>query len=126
MTFRGINLTAAVEGARITNISRPARPPRERNKVIIPGKDGSYDFGNNRIEDFLVSAEIVITATSASELQTKIQALSAFLDGKGGLVFSDAPSTVYQAQVYDEVAVVGDTTARWGRALVVFECDAGG
>ena len=41
-------------------------------------------------------------------------------------MFSDNPSKVYTAQVYDEVVMVGDATARWARGLVVFECDAGG
>lgn len=123
-TFKGVGVDAAVEGIRITNIVRPARPSYERNKVVIPGKDGSYDFGNNRKEDFLVTVEVVIVASSAAELRTKIKALSSYLDGKGALVFSDDPTTVYQAQVYDEVPMTGDATARWARGIIAFECDA--
>jgi hypothetical protein len=58
-------------------------------------------------------------------LQTRIGTLSTFLDGKGNLVFSDNLSKVYTAQVYDEVAMAGDATARWTRGLIVFECDGG-
>lgn len=125
MTFNNAELTTQVAGAIITNISRPVRPPYERNKVIIPGKDGSYDFGNNRREDFLVTVELVIPANSATELRTKLASLSTFLEGKHTLSFSDDSSTSYQAQVYDEVTAAGDATARWARVLVVFECDAG-
>jgi predicted phage tail component-like protein len=126
LTFKGTSLRQAVPGVRITNIIRPARPPYERNKVVIPGRDGSYDFGNNRKEDFLITVEVVIEADSAKNLQTRIGTLSTFLDGKGNLVFSDNPSKVYTAQVYDEVAMAGDATARWARSLIIFECDAGG
>lgn len=124
VTFKGVSLRSTIEDIRVTNITRPARPSYERNKVIIPGKDGSYDFGNSRREDFMISVEVVITANSASELQTKVSSLASFLDGKGALMFSDS-SQVYQAQVYDEVAVSGDATARWARCLIVFECDGG-
>lgn len=126
LTFKGASLRTSVPGISITGIARPARPSYERNKVVIPGKNGTYDFGNNRKEDFLITVEVVIEADSAKNLQTRIGTLSTFLDGKGNLVFSDNPSKVYTAQVYDEVVMAGDATARWARGLVVFECDAGG
>ena len=126
LTFKGASLRTSVPGISITGIARPARPSYERTKVVIPGRDGSYDFGNNRKEDFLITVEVVIEADSAKNLQTRIGTLSTFLDGKGNLVFSDNLSEVYTAQVYDEVAMAGDATARWARSLIIFECDAGG
>ncbi len=124
--FNDKSLSSEITGVNITRINRPARPRFERNKVVIPGRDGTYDFGNNRKEDFLVTAEVVITADSAIELQEKLDALSDFVDGKHELYFTDAPDKKYLAQVYDEVTVTGDATARWARCLIVFECDAGG
>lgn len=124
MSFKGAELTTSVAGAKITKITRPARPAYERNKVVIPGRDGSYDFGNNRKEDFLITVEVLITGSSASALQTKLASLNSYLDGKGELCFSDASNTKYQAQVYDEVTVADDASARWARVLIAFECDA--
>ena len=125
ITFKGVGLRSTIPGIRITKITRPARPPRERNKVVVPGRDGSYDFGNNRKEDFLIYVEVVLEAKSASELQNKTEVLAGYLDGKGTLTFSDS-NQVYRAQVYDELVLAGDATARWARGLVVFECDAAG
>jgi len=126
LTFKGASLRTSVPGISITGIARPVRPSYERNKVVIPGKNGTYDFGNNRKEDFTVSVEVVIKADSAAQLQTRIKSLGVFLGGKGPLMFSDDPATIYQAQVYDEVPATGDATARWARSLIIFECDAGG
>ena len=126
LTFNGISVKTAVPRIRITKIVRPVRPSYERNKIVIPGKDGTYDFGNNRKEDFLITVETVVVANTAAELQTQLKALSTFLDGKKSLVFSDDPSMTYQARVYDEVVASSDATARWARCLIVFECDAGG
>lgn len=124
MSFRGNDLDSVIVGAKVLKISRPARPKYERNKVVIPGKDGSYDFGNNRKEDFLVTVEVLITGGTAQALRLNLRFLSTYLDGKGDLTFSDDPSTVYQAQVYDEVSTREDATARWARCLITFECDA--
>ena len=126
MYFNSKALATEVESARITSISRPARPSYERNKVVIPGRDGTYDFGNNRQEDFLVTVEIVIRADSAATLQNRLGDLATFVNGKHALYFTDAPSRVYTAQVYDEITTTGDATAKWARCLIVFECDAGG
>lgn len=123
--FNNQSLRAKMPGINITNISRPARAAYERNKIVIPGKDGTYDFGNNRKKDFLITVEVVVTANNSVGLQSKLDDLTYFIDGKHELYFSDAPSKKYQAQVYDEVTVKGDPTARWARCLIVFECDAG-
>lgn len=120
------SIVNAVSGIKITNVTRPTRPARERNKVVIPGVNGTYDFGNNRKEDFIITIEIVIIGISASDLQTKVKALSSYLDGKGNLIFTDDLSTTYTAQVYDEVVLTGDATAKWARGLIVFECDSAG
>lgn len=124
MYFKSESLINAIEEAKITNISRPVRPAYERNKVVIPGRDGSYDFGNNRKEDFLIIVELVVIGISAENLQNKLESLSGYLEGKGELYFTDAPTKKYNAQVYDEVSAAGDATARWARVLVAFECDA--
>lgn len=126
MFFKGHDFRNEIPDSRIINIIRPIRPSYERNKVVIPGKDGTYDFGNNRKEDFLITVEIAVEAESASQLQDRLALLATFLDGKGNLYFSDAPTVIYTAQVYDTVTSAGDPTARWSKGLIVFECDAGG
>lgn len=126
VTFQGVSMRTAIDGLSITNITRPTRPERERNKVVIPGQDGTYDFGNNRVEDYIITVEVVITADTAAELQTRSDALQSYLDGKGTLIFSDALGATHTAQVYDEVLLVGNANARFARGLIVFECDSGG
>ena len=121
----GDSLRTTLPKLRITNVIRPAMPAYTRNKVVLPGKDGSYDFGENKKEDFLITVEVVISADSASALQASVHALGTYLDGKETLVFTDDSETEYQAQVYDGVYLTGDASARFVKGVVVFECDAG-
>ena len=123
VTFQSVGLRATVPGIYINDIIRPARPPYERTKVVIPGRNGSYDFGNNRREDFDITVEVTITGDTSAEVQTRVALLNGWLDGKGTLVFSDALAVEYEAAVYDEVRLAGDASGRWVRGLIVFECD---
>ena len=119
VTFNGQDLSA-LNGVRITGVS-PARPSYTRHKVAIPGKPGSYDFGNNQKEDYAINVNVIVVADNRSDLRTRINALFAALDGKGLLV-SDGISC--QAQVYDNVSFDENMAGNVARGNIVFECDS--
>jgi len=123
VTFQESSLRATVPGIYVNDVVRPARPPYERNTVVIPGRNGTYDFGNNRKEDFDVEVEVTVTGASAAEVQTRVAQLTTWLEGKGTLVFSDASTVTYEAAVYDEVRLTGDASGRWVRGIIVFHCE---
>lgn len=123
ITFKGTALST-LAGVGVTDIIRPTRPPRRRHKVELPGRAGSYDFGNSVAEDYSIQVAIVIQADTAAQLRTRAAALATWADGKGALSFSDAPSTVYQAQVFDEIQMSGPPSARSLRGIITFEVDS--
>jgi len=123
VTFQEQSLRDNVPGLHINDIIRPARPPYESNRIVIPGRSGTYDFGNNRREDFDIMVEVTVVGEDSAEVQTRVATLSGLLDGKGTLVISDAPSVEYEAAVYDEVRLTGDASGRWVRGLITFHCE---
>ncbi len=109
---------------RINNISRPVVYPVKRNKVFIPGKDYSWDFGNNEKDDYTISVDITITGTTAALAQECVEELSVFMEGKKALQFSDS-STVHTARIYDVVAATPEGRGNVIRATMTFECGEG-
>ncbi len=119
VTFNGQDLSA-LDGVRITNVT-PARPSYTRHKVSIPGRPGSYDFGNAQAEDYAISVGITIVASGRVQLRARINALFAALDGKGALVASGISC---QAQVFDNVTFDESMAGTAARGNITFECDS--
>ena len=109
---------------------RVLRPERSDNEVIIPGRHGSYDFGNNTYRNRLINLQLGILGDySEQELRVKLRELAYWLDGKGKLVFDDEPDKYYDAKVYDLVPfnIYGtndfrDLNFNSGTSTVVFSC----
>ena len=128
VTFNGTNITTAASGTVVmvvSSVSRPARKPMRRRRLTIPGRAGSWDFGNPVGEDYQVSVSGHIVAETSADVQATGLALAALLDGKHDLVVSDQPSVTHTAQVFSEIKL----SPRPGRSRMVdieitFDCDA--
>lgn len=109
---------------------RVLRPEQSDNEVVVPGRHGSYDFGNNTYRNRQISLELGILGDyTPTELRQKIRELAYWLDGKGKLIFDDEPDKFYDAKVYEFVpfSIYGsnnfrDLSFNAGTATVVFSC----
>ncbi len=119
VTFNGQDLSA-LDGVRITNVT-PARPSYTRHKVSIPGRPGSYDFGNNQAEDYAISVGITIVASGRAQLRSRIDGLFTTLDGKGTLTTTGISC---EAQVFDVVTFDENMAGTVARGTIIFECDS--
>lgn len=123
--FKGSHVTDVISDIMIPDIRRPLRQAVQRRKVQIPGRDGSIDFGPGRKLDFNIEVDFTIKATTSAALMSKMRLLSAFLDGKGDLYFSDDEAEVYQAQVLEIVNVSKRVFSYIQSGTIIFECDGG-
>ena len=103
---------------------RPFKKAVTRHKVEIPGRKGSWDFGGGVERDYTIMAELFIKGDTSANVMACAEALATFLKGKEELIFSDAPTTVHVAEVYDEIPMDYEMDIRLGSITVVFECDA--
>ena len=109
-----------LDGVRISNVT-PARPSYTRHKVQIPGKVGSYDFGNNQSQDYTITVSVIVVGSTREQLRTRITGLFNALEGKGTL---KSDSIDVEAQVYDPVVMEENVVGNVARGDIVFECDA--
>lgn len=124
ITFKDVPVINAVPNILISDIRRPLRPAVVRRKVVIPGRDGAWDFGPGAKRDFEIEVDFTIKAVEAGALLAKMRSLADFLDGKGPLVFSDDPTKVYQAQVLQIIVPERGVFSVIRSGTIVFECDA--
>ena len=111
----------------IIDISRPARPEYVTRKLEIPGRNGSWDFGQGAKKDFEISVTIRVIADNMTNATAAVKALDTFFTGgKKALVFSDDTTKTYQAQVNTIVPVTRsrELGGNIADAQITFNCDA--
>ena len=128
VVFNGVDIKTAVNGLKITGITKPVLPTKDRTLVDIPGRNYPYDFGNNFKNSFEVIVDFVIEATFNADnivgeetMDTKIAALKSWLDvaDSRDLVID---SDTYKAQVYSGVNILINSTKNLASGTVIFEC----
>lgn len=103
----------------VTRIQRPILPTLRRRKLVIAGKDGAWDFGNNTYEEsqILVECELINPLSK----RALIRALALWLSEKGQLSFSDEYDKYYAGRLYDTFTEEIDGVV--GRFALTFEVD---
>lgn len=127
LTFGGSEInTVLPAGASVgvTSVVRPVRPSQTRRKLQLPGRDGSWDFGEGKKEDFNVEVELVLSATTKEIAFTALDAIADYFDGKEDLVFGDNPGKTYHARVYQMVTAERHGRGKIYQISITFECDA--
>ena len=128
IVFNGVDIRTVVAGLKITGITKPVLPTKDRTLVDIPGRSYPYDFGNNFKNSFEVIVDFVIEATFNADnivgeetMDTKIAALKSWLDvaDSRDLVID---SDTYKAQVYSGVNILINSTKNLASGTVIFEC----
>ena len=118
--------SVATTGANIiiSNIMRPLRKAYTRHKVEIPGRTGRWDFGGGVARDYIVSVDMIITASRSSDVQATAAAISTALNAKQAIIFSDSTSVTHTAQVFSEIRLKPQPPGNVARTTIDFECDA--
>lgn len=89
--------------------SRPIRPETKSHTYETPIMDGEYDFSEANIygrefyNNRTFQMDLKVTADNLTELQKKLSKLSAWLMGKGELIFDDTPLVKWSAHIIDTI-----------------------
>lgn len=89
--------------------SRPIRPETKSQTYETPIMDGEYDFSEANIygrefyNNRTFQMDLKVTADNLIELQKKLSKLSAWLMGKGELIFDDTPLVKWSAHIIDTI-----------------------
>ena len=106
-------------GIIVTKIHRPILPALRPRKLLISGKDGLWDFGNNTYEE----GQIVVDCVLIEPLSKRnlIRSLALWLSTKGKISFSDEYDKYYLGRLYESFTEVIDGS--FGSFSLVFEVD---
>ena len=104
------------------SVNRPLLPTLRKREIAVPGKHGTYDFGDNVYDDRIISVAISYIGTSFNELRLRARDISAWLSQTSykELIFSDEPDKYYLAKIYNTAGL--ETFFRLGKATIQFEC----
>lgn len=89
--------------------SRPIRPETKSQTYETPIMDGEYDFSEANIysrefyKNRTFQMDLKVTADNLTDLQKKLSKLSAWLMGKGELIFDDTPLVKWYAHIIDTI-----------------------
>lgn len=121
-SFNGIS--SSTYGIVAKSINRPILPILRKRELVIPGRHGAYNFGDNTFENKIIEVELKYIGTSFTELRTRARTIAAWLSGYGGtktLIFDDELDKTYTATIYNEVGLQNLFTV--GQCTVQFECE---
>ena len=104
------------------SVDRPILPSMRKREMVIPGKQGVYDFGLNTYDNRIISVAIQYVGTSFNDLRLRARGIAAWLSQTSykELIFSDEPDKYYLAKIYDPVGL--ENFFRLGKATIHFEC----
>lgn len=99
---------------------RSLLPARRRNEFIIPGRDGTLDFGSNRFENRIITLNITLINHNLEDLRNSARAAALWLSGKGLLIFDDEKDKAYNAKIYSALSIA--QLIKCGESQISFEC----
>lgn len=103
----------------VNKVHRPILPALRPRKLIIPGKDGAWDFGNNTYEELPLPIDCTIVEPLDDVSLTR--AIAIWLSKKGKLIISDEPEKYYMGRVYE--TFTPDIIGPAGKFTLNFICD---
>jgi len=106
------------------SVNRPLLPVLRKRELVIPGKHGTYGFGDETFDKRIIEIELKYIGTSFNELRTRARQIAYWLSGFSGtknLVFSDEPDKWYVGKIYSEIGL--QNFFKLGQATVQFECE---
>jgi predicted phage tail component-like protein len=87
----------------VKTINRPLLPELRKREVLVPSKNGVYDFGGNTYENKLIELSCTVIKPKMPDLRQQARLISGWLKDKGILRFDDEPDKYYIGRVYSSV-----------------------
>jgi phage-related protein len=116
---------------------RPIMPEIRQRYVEIMGRDGSYDYSSNELEDRVIEVTCTFYTETVGELRYKLREISAWLYAppiesgiqdwenklgtSGWLIFDDEPDIKFNAKVANKIDF--DQTVTFGEFSIYFRCE---
>lgn len=124
-------------GLRVKSKQRPIMPEIRQKYVEIMGRDGSYDYSSNELEDRIIEVDCAFISNSVGELRYKLRQIAQWLYSpqptstgtqdwnnigeKGRLIFDDEPDVYYNAKIANKVDF--EQTVSMGEFTLYFRAD---
>lgn len=108
----------------VRSVTRPVLPMVRQQYETIPGRDGSYDYSDGKLEDAVVSVECSLITESITSLRAAVRAISQWIYGNGGKVrlrFDDEPAVFYYGRIANQIDP--EQIATIGEFTLQFRCD---
>lgn len=120
-TFNGIHSYDQF-GIIAKSANRPLIPSMVKNELVIPGKNGTYDFGLNTYENRVITVNVSYISSDINELRLMSREISDWLSQTSykELIFDDEPDKFYSSKIYSDTSL--ETFFRLGKANISFEC----
>jgi predicted phage tail component-like protein len=122
MIFTFNSVTSTTMGLVIVDVQKPLMPTQKESLSDIPGRNGMFQM-SKKFTTNKINVRCFLEGSSASDLVTKLQALSGYMysDGDESLIFDDESDRYYNAQHIDTVLV--KRTYRYCFIDLVFSCN---
>ena len=119
-TFKEIH--SSTYGIIAKSSDRPLMPELRKRKIIVPDRNGSFDYGGNKFSDRTITINIKYIAGSLSDLRAQSREIGAWLytEQEEQLIFDDEPTKYYLARLYSQIGLTN--FIKIGEANLVFEC----
>lgn len=124
ITFNYNGINSRTYGIVAKSINRPILPILRKRELVIPGKQGTYDFSDNTFDKRIIEVELKYIGTSFAELRSRARQIAYWLSGYSGtknLVFSDETDKYYIAKIYSEIGL--QNLFKIGQCTILFECE---
>lgn len=102
--------------------NRTLLPGLRRREIVIDGKNGTWDFGNNTYDNRVISVRFTLITLSRTELRVKARRIAQWLNNPNPalLIFDDEIDKEYVARIYDPISL--DEIINNGEFTVNFSC----
>ncbi len=108
-------------GLYLKTINRPLLPDLRKREIIVPGRDGVYDFEGNTYENKLIELQCTIIKNKMTDLRQQARVIAGWLKNKGELRFDDEPDKYYVGRIYSSVPL--ENIVGTGIFTLTFDCE---
>lgn len=122
MGFRLNNRHSSELNLEVRSVTRPILPNVRQTQVDIPGKDGTYDFSDNTLEDRIIEVECAWVFNDFKDMRKNAHKIASFLysNNYSSLIFDDEPDIYYLAKVHNKIDL--EQTAKIASFVLQFRC----
>ena len=99
MTFNSV--TGASYGLTHCSPRIPLLPIKRRTTIVIPGRDGVWDYNTNSYEPRIIPVDCYIASATEAALKTSLNSIAIWLSSQGYLIFDHDATKQWNAKLYE-------------------------